>query len=76
MPKFLHYIEKLQELAIRDFGTMPIQNITLDPEEFLDIVIETTSDMHKKPYDLEQVIAVRSFFMSTNYGDIEIIKGD
>ena len=76
VPNFLQYIEKLQELALNDFGVMPIQSITLAPEEFLDIVIEAKSDMHSKPYDLEQVSAVRSFLMTTDYGDIDIIKGE
>lgn len=76
MPNFLQYIQKLQELTLNDFGVMPIQSITLAPEEFLDIVIEVKSDMHSKPYDLEQVSAVRSFLMTTDYGDIDIIKGE
>lgn len=76
MPNFLQYIQKLQELALNDFGVMPIQSITLAPEEFLDIVIEAKSDMHSKPYDIEQVRAVRSFLMTTDYGDIDIIKGE
>ena len=76
MPRFLEYVQMVQEAAYMTFGINAIQSITLSPEEFLDIVIEARSANHTKPYDIKDIETIRTFSMESPMGTIEIVKGE